>query len=373
MVAGTEQFSHANSLDQDIIELTDDFTFTRATTRSPSAPTTSSSSSGTSSSATTSAATASTASTCSSRAWPSSTTTASRAPSDPLQAREFSVNQFGFYVGDLWRVKPTLTLTLGARVDMPCFPDTPLANPRVEQLFGYRDRRGARARRCSRRALGFNWDVDRRRQEPAARRRRPLHRPHAVRLAVEPIREHRHRVPAHRRRAQRHQPDPLRARSRTTSRRRSAPRPAPSTNEIDARRPRLQVPVGRCAATSPTTASCGFGGLVGTGGVPVRRHPEGHRLREPQPASAGRHGLRRAADLHARRPGHRRGLPADQHRPRARSWTSTVKLERPFRNGLYASASYLYGDATSVNDGTSSTADSQFGNNPVPATPTTRR
>ena len=43
-----------------------------------------------------------------------------------------------------------------------------------------------------------------------------------------------------------------------------------------------------------------------------------------------------------------------------------VKVERPYRNGIYASASYLYNDATSVNDGTSSTAASQFGNNPVP-------
>jgi hypothetical protein len=45
------------------------------------------------------------------------------------------------------------------------------------------------------------------------------------------------------------------------------------------------------------------------------------------------------------------------------------KVERPYRNGIYASASYLYNDATSVNDGTSSTAASQFGNNPVPGNP----
>ena len=46
-----------------------------------------------------------------------------------------------------------------------------------------------------------------------------------------------------------------------------------------------------------------------------------------------------------------------------------LKVERPFRNGLYGSGSYLYNDATSVNDGTSSTAASQFGNNPVPGDP----
>src|SRR5439155_11611153 len=51
------------------------------------------------------------------------------------------------------------------------------------------------------------------------------------------------------------------------------------------------------------------------------------------------------------------------------SWTLNFKVERPFRNGFFASASYLYNKATSVNDGTSSTAASQFGNNPVPGDP----
>jgi hypothetical protein len=37
-------------------------------------------------------------------------------------------------------------------------------------------------------------------------------------------------------------------------------------------------------------------------------------------------------------------------------WSLSGKLERPFRNGLFASASYLYGRAKSINDGTSSQA-----------------
>jgi hypothetical protein len=43
-------------------------------------------------------------------------------------------------------------------------------------------------------------------------------------------------------------------------------------------------------------------------------------------------------------------------------WTVSGKLERPFRNGLYAMASYLYGQSKSVNDGTSSQAASNWGN-----------
>jgi hypothetical protein len=59
------------------------------------------------------------------------------ATSDPKQAAEFGVNQFGFYVGDQWRVRSNLTITSGLRVDIPTFPDTPTENPVSEDLFDY--------------------------------------------------------------------------------------------------------------------------------------------------------------------------------------------------------------------------------------------
>jgi len=40
-----------------------------------------------------------------------------------------------------------------------------------------------------------------------------------------------------------------------------------------------------------------------------------------------------------------------------RSWTATVKVDRPFKNGWQFGGSYLFGHARSVNDGTASTAD----------------
>jgi hypothetical protein len=45
------------------------------------------------------------------------------------------------------------------------------------------------------------------------------------------------------------------------------------------------------------------------------------------------------------------------------TWTISTKLERPFRNGFSASGSYLYNRATAINDGTASTAGSNWGNN----------
>jgi hypothetical protein len=51
------------------------------------------------------------------------------------------------------------------------------------------------------------------------------------------------------------------------------------------------------------------------------------------------------------------------------SWSVAFKLERPWRNGWYASGSYLHGDAHSNMDGTSSQAASNWGNVYVPGDP----
>jgi hypothetical protein len=42
------------------------------------------------------------------------------------------------------------------------------------------------------------------------------------------------------------------------------------------------------------------------------------------------------------------------------AWSAAYKIERPFKNGFYASGSYLYGRAYSINDGTSSVARSNW-------------
>ena len=57
--------------------------------------------------------------------------------SDPQQAARFKVRQFGFYAGDQWRLAPNFTLTYGARLDIPNFPDKPNSNPVAVANFGY--------------------------------------------------------------------------------------------------------------------------------------------------------------------------------------------------------------------------------------------
>jgi Carboxypeptidase regulatory-like domain/TonB-dependent Receptor Plug Domain len=77
---------------------------------------------------------------------------------NPQQAAEFSVNQLGFYAGDQWRVAPRFTLTYGARIDIPVFGDPPTRNPQTEELFGLRTDITPEGVQFSPR-VGFNWDL----------------------------------------------------------------------------------------------------------------------------------------------------------------------------------------------------------------------
>jgi hypothetical protein len=60
------------------------------------------------------------------------------ATDDPLQAAKFRVNHMGIYAGDQWRVLPRLTLTYGIRADFVRYPTAPNANPVAETNFGFR-------------------------------------------------------------------------------------------------------------------------------------------------------------------------------------------------------------------------------------------
>ena len=78
--------------------------------------------------------------------------------SDPLQASDFPVYQYGFYAGDQWRLRSNFVLTYGLRVDLPRFSEKPHANPVSVQDFGYAtDIVPAPAMWSPR--VGFNWDV----------------------------------------------------------------------------------------------------------------------------------------------------------------------------------------------------------------------
>ena len=72
--------------------------------------------------------------------------------SDPLQPAKFGVRQFSLYAGDQWRARPSLTLTYGVRLDAPMFPDTPTRQPGDRTGVRHPHRRDARRPRSGRRA-----------------------------------------------------------------------------------------------------------------------------------------------------------------------------------------------------------------------------
>ena len=78
--------------------------------------------------------------------------------SNPHESADFAVRQLGFYAGDQWRAAGRLTVTYGLRVDLPTFPDKPTRNPFSETTFGYRTDIVPESKLWSPRA-GFNYDL----------------------------------------------------------------------------------------------------------------------------------------------------------------------------------------------------------------------
>jgi hypothetical protein len=77
---------------------------------------------------------------------------------NPMFAADFGVQQYGVFAGDQWRAKPNLTLNYGVRLDMPHFPDTPHANPVAVADFNMRTDVVPAPKMFSPR-IGFNWDL----------------------------------------------------------------------------------------------------------------------------------------------------------------------------------------------------------------------
>ena len=79
---------------------------------------------------------------------------------DPQEAAKFDVTSLAFYVNDQWTVRDNLTLTLGLRVDIPLFPDDPSRNPVSEQFFGLRTDTTPDGNTIISPRVGFNWDIN---------------------------------------------------------------------------------------------------------------------------------------------------------------------------------------------------------------------
>jgi hypothetical protein len=77
---------------------------------------------------------------------------------DPYRATKFSAQQWGIYVGDQWRVSNTFTVNLGLRLDVPRLTDTPSYNPLVQTTFGIDTSNVPSGELMVSPRLGFNWN-----------------------------------------------------------------------------------------------------------------------------------------------------------------------------------------------------------------------
>ena len=135
---------------------------------------------------------------------------------DPNFPARFKVRQLGFYAGDQWRAANNFTLSYGLRVDTPLFPDKPTANPQSVSLYGFATDVVPEDITLSPRA-GFNWDLSGSGRQQIRGSLGLLRRANPVRVALESVRQHRYRVPAPGRRVQHGEPRDIRSRSRQSA------------------------------------------------------------------------------------------------------------------------------------------------------------
>jgi hypothetical protein len=155
---GTERFSGANSLDQTILELTDDFTFTQGShtivvgTHNESFkftnlfipdfygyyyfPTLDAFEAGT----------------------PTRYKIGFANGADPRRPTSFKAGQYSLYANDQWRMNKNLSLTFGLRADKPQFNTTPSFNPVVQTAIGFSTSAKPSTSVTWEPRVGFNWD-----------------------------------------------------------------------------------------------------------------------------------------------------------------------------------------------------------------------
>jgi hypothetical protein len=78
---------------------------------------------------------------------------------DPRRPTSFGAEQYGLYVGDEWRVTKDLTLTLGLRGDYPVLSDEPSFNQSVYDTFGIDTSEVPTETLMISPRIGFNWNL----------------------------------------------------------------------------------------------------------------------------------------------------------------------------------------------------------------------
>jgi hypothetical protein len=279
---------------------------------------------------------------------------------DPLEAAEFSVRQFGVYAGDRWRLRDNFTLTYGIRADLPRFPEKPLANPLAVATFGYATDVAPSPTTWSPR-VGFNWDL------AGGGRGRQLRggvgifsgRTPYVWLSnqygntgvqftnLSTTFSANNQIPF----VANPDAQPKTVTGGTTGRQ--------TINLIDPDYKYPTVVRGNLAVDH----ELGLFGLVGTAEMVFTKDLQGISYQNINfvPLGTAPDGRTTYQKLNA----NLNDVMLLSNTTKGDAWTISLKLDRPFRNGLMLSGSYSYNDAHSINDGTSSVARSNWTTNPI--------
>jgi hypothetical protein len=79
---------------------------------------------------------------------------------DPKRPTQFKAGQYSLYANDQWRLQHGLTLTFGLRADKPRFNTTPSFNPAVQSGIGYSTSAVPSESITLEPRVGFNWDIN---------------------------------------------------------------------------------------------------------------------------------------------------------------------------------------------------------------------
>jgi len=274
-------------------------------------------------------------------------------PNDPKRSAKFDVNQLGFYAGDQWAAKSNLTLTFGLRVDIPLFPDTPTANPQSLE-FGFRTDDIPDGNEIFSPRFGFNWDItkDGRNQLRGGLGLFSGRAPYVwlsnqySNTGIEFTRiQVRGSIPFN--------PDP-------NNQPTSIPGARAFTNEIDLVNPDFEFPQVFRISLGYYRQFDFLGGVVGSVEAILSETEQDIVYRDlntqPTGVALGLDGR----SLFARANRDFTNVILLDNTTKGEQTNLAIKLERPFKDNWTAFVSYAYGDSDSVNDGTSSQAVSNW-------------
>ena len=277
-------------------------------------------------------------------------------PNDPQRSAQFEVQQLGIYAGTQWAAKPNLTLNFGLRVDAPFFPDEPTFNP-DSLAFGFRTDEFPDGNEVFSPRFGFNWDVtsDGRNQLRGGLGLFSGRTPYVwvsnqfsntgiefTRISAEG------EIPFN--------PDPFDQPTNVGS---------SFTNEINLIDPDFEFPQVLRASIGYDRQFDFLGGVVGSVEAIFASTEQDINYQNLNIVPSGQSLGFDGRTVFTRSNPTFRDVILLENTSKGEQVNYAVKLERPFRNGWTGSVSYTYGDSKSVNDGLSSQARSNWRFNPT--------